>query len=101
MPYRPSLRSIWTLIILAILLYSLYAWCENSHVKRQMPYFREKMEAANLMDRALRTFVGASTDKSVNADSEAFRDSRLDAVIGQQYSLITKIGRASCRERVY
>jgi poly-gamma-glutamate system protein len=58
-------------------------------VKRQMRYFREKMEAANLMDRALRTFVGASTEKSVNADSEAFRDSRLDAVIGQQYSLIT------------
>jgi poly-gamma-glutamate system protein len=87
MPYRPSLRSIWTLLILAVVSCTLYYWCETSHVKRQTPNYAEKMAAADLMDRALRAYQETTTEKGVF--SETFKDARLDAIVGQQFSLIT------------
>jgi poly-gamma-glutamate system protein len=87
MPYRPSLRSVWTLITLAAVTYGLYLWCEHSRVAHRMPYFEQKVAAANLMDRALRAYQESSVEKGVF--EENYRDPRLDAIIGQQFSLIT------------
>jgi poly-gamma-glutamate system protein len=87
MPYRPSLRSIWTLLILAVVSCALYAWCEKSHVQRQTPNYAEKMAAANLMEKSLRAYQDATTEKGVYLEN--FKDPRLDALVGQQFSLIT------------
>ncbi|HEY3294329.1 MAG TPA: poly-gamma-glutamate system protein [bacterium] len=87
MQFRPSLRSVWTLVTLAVVCYGLYLWCENSHVKRKTPFYEEKIAAANLMDRALRAYQGATSEKGVFGEN--YKDPRLDAVIGQQFSLIT------------
>jgi poly-gamma-glutamate system protein len=87
MPYRPSLRSVWTLAILAVITYGLYLWCENSRVDRRMPYYDQKLAAANLMETALHAFQENAADKGVF--EENYRDPRLDAIIGQQFSLIT------------
>lgn len=87
MQFRPSLRSVWTLVILAAVTYGLFLWCESSHVKRKMPYYEEKIAAAKLMDRALRAYQDATAEKGVFGEN--YKDPRLDAVIGQQFSLIT------------
>jgi poly-gamma-glutamate system protein len=90
MPFRPSLRSIWTLIILAILTCSLYMWSERSHVTKKLPYYTEKIEAAKLMDRALRLFEEARIEKGVFSDSTStYMDRRLEVILGQQFSVIT------------
>jgi len=52
-----------------------------------MPYYEEKIAAANLMDRALRAYQDATSEKGVFGEN--YKDPRLDAVIGQQFSLIT------------
>jgi poly-gamma-glutamate system protein len=87
MQFRPSLRSVWTLVILAVVTYGLYFWCEHSHVRRKAPFYEQKMAAANLMDRALTAYQEAMVGK--NATSDSYQDPRLDAIIGQQFSLIT------------
>lgn len=87
MPFRPSLRSIWTLIILAAFCTGLYAWAENSRVKKRQPFYREKLAAANLMERCLRAYQDATAEKGIF--EESYKDPRLDAIIGQQFSLIT------------
>jgi poly-gamma-glutamate system protein len=86
MRYRPSLRSIWTLVILGIVCYGLYLWAEQSRVEHKMPYYDQKMQAAGLMDQALRVLAEyrAETDRS-----ESFGDPRLDMLIGQQFTTIT------------
>lgn len=87
MLYRPSLRSLWTLIALAIVCLGLYEWTERSHVEYRLPYYEEKMAAAKLMDRALHTLQDVTMEKGVFAG--AYPDPRLTAMIGQQFSLIT------------
>jgi poly-gamma-glutamate system protein len=87
MSFRPSLRSIWTLLILAVVCCGLYVWCETSHVERKTPYYAEKMAAAELMAKALSAYQETTLEKGVF--SETYKDPRLDAIIGQQYSLIT------------
>jgi poly-gamma-glutamate system protein len=55
-----------------------------------MPYYNEKLEAAKLMDRALRVFEETQIVKGVFADTTStYADRRLDVVIGQQFSIIT------------
>ncbi|MDD5087509.1 MAG: poly-gamma-glutamate system protein [bacterium] len=87
MLYRPSLRSIWTLLILAVVCCGLYYWCENSHVERKMPYFAEKIAAAELEVKCLEVFQKTRSENGVF--SENYREPLLDALIGQQFSLIT------------
>ncbi len=87
MPFRPSLRSVWTLAILAVVTYGLYLWCETSRVDHRMPFYEQKLAAANLMDRALRAYQETAAEKGVF--EENYKDPRLDAIIGQQFSLIT------------
>lgn len=87
MPFRPSLRSVWTLIILAVFCTGLYLWAENSRVKKRQPLYDEKLAAANLMERALRAYQESTAEKGIYEDT--YDDPRLDAIIGQQFSLIT------------
>lgn len=87
MLYRPSLRSIWTLIVLALICLGLYKWSERSRVQHRLPYYNEKIAAAELMDRALRALQDATMEQGVFAES--YEDPRLSAIIGQQFSLIT------------
>lgn len=93
MPFKPSLRSIWTLIILAVVMYGLYGWCEFSRIERPMKYFDEKIAAAELMDRALTAYQGGAVTVTEETDEEEetdiYGDPRLEAVIGQQFSVIT------------
>lgn len=88
MAFKPSLRSIWTMLILAVLCVGLYAWCENSRVQKKMPYYDEKLAAARLMERALDVYRAARVDTVVSSDAYA-RDPRLAALIGQQFTSIT------------
>lgn len=87
MPFRPSLRSIWTLLILAVVCCGLYVWCENSHVERKMPHYAEKIAAAELEVKCLEAFQQARSEMGVF--SENYKEPLLDALIGQQFSLIT------------
>ena len=87
MPFRPSLRSVWTLIILAIFCTGLYIWAENSRVEKRQPFYEVKLQAANLMEHALRVYQESTAEKGIFEDS--YDDPRLDAIIGQQFSLIT------------
>jgi poly-gamma-glutamate system protein len=90
MPFRPSLRSIWTLLILAVLTCSLYIWAERSHVTKKLPYYTEKLDAAKLMDRALRLYQDTRIERGVYNDSTStYMDRRLEVIIGQQFSVIT------------
>lgn len=86
MRYRPSLRSVWTLIILGAVCYSLYLWAESSRVDHKMPYYEQKMQAANLMEDALQTLVDF---RGEDDQSDSYGDPRLDMIIGQQFSTIT------------
>ena len=52
-----------------------------------MPFYEQKIAAANLMDRALRAYQETAAEKGVF--EENYKDPRLDAIIGQQFSLIT------------
>ncbi len=87
MAYRPSLRSNWTLVLLAVIYFGLYSWCENRRTMKRTDYFEEKQRAAELTNRALLLFREATADKS--ADSSVYGDERLDALIGQQFTSIT------------
>lgn len=87
MPYRPSLRSTRTLLILAAVCYSLYVWCESSHIEVKRSHYVEKIAAANRMEQALRLYQNAVAEKGVFSDQ--YKDPRLEAVLGQQFSLIT------------
>jgi poly-gamma-glutamate system protein len=78
---------VWTLIILAVVSYSLYLWCESSRVQQKKAFYEEKIAAANLMDRALRAYQETNLEKGVF--NENYKDPRIDAIIGQQYSIIT------------
>jgi len=85
--FRPSLKSIWTMIILAVVSYGLYLWAEHSriHVKRE--YFDAKMEASQLMSRSIGTLRDYWLQKALRIDE--INDPNLTALIGPQHSLIT------------
>jgi poly-gamma-glutamate system protein len=73
--------------MLAVLCYGLYYWSENSHIKRKTEDYAEKIKAAELMEQSLRAYQEATAAKGVF--DENYKDPRLDAIIGQQFSLIT------------
>jgi len=88
--YRPSLKSTWTLIILAVVSYGLYMWAEHSRVMVQREYFSEKLEASQLMARAIGILRDFRIQKGVRIDE--INDPNLTALIGPQNSLITTGG---------
>jgi len=85
--YRPSLKSTWTLIILAVVSYGLYMWAEHSRVLVQREYFSEKLEASQLMARAIGILRDYRLQRGARIDE--INDPNLTALIGQQNSLIT------------
>jgi poly-gamma-glutamate system protein len=85
--FRPSLKSVWTLIILAILSYGLYLWAEHSRTRVQRQYFETKMQASQLMARAVGMLRDYRLQKGVRVDE--VNDPNLTALIGPQHSLIT------------
>jgi poly-gamma-glutamate system protein len=87
MAFRPHLRSIWTLLVLAALCYGLFLWADASRIQAKKDYYEEKIAATELADQALRAL--ASRESVELERTESFGDSRLDAVIGQQFSTIT------------
>ncbi|MCB9357202.1 MAG: poly-gamma-glutamate system protein [Calditrichaeota bacterium] len=87
MAFRPSLRSIWTLISMAVVCYGLYLWAEYQVVEVKQPHYAEKLAAAELDSRAM--FLLASIESRDMESLESYGDERLDALIGQQFSTIT------------
>lgn len=87
MAFRPSLRSLWTLIAMAVVCYGLYLWAEYSRVESRRPHYAEKLAAAKLMDQSMKHLAGviSAGDETL----ESYGDPRLDALIGQQFSTIT------------
>lgn len=88
MAFKPSLRSIWTLVLLAVMCMALYAWCETSRVQKKMSHYDEKMAAAKLMERALEALLSGRTDTLVAVDAYK-TDPRVSVILGQQFSSIT------------
>lgn len=87
MAFRPHLRSIWTLLVLAALCYGLFLWADNSRVQAKKDYYEEKIAATELADRALTAL--SSRESTELERTESYGDPRLDALIGQQFSTIT------------
>ncbi|MBK8130404.1 MAG: poly-gamma-glutamate system protein [bacterium] len=87
MAFRPSLRSIWTLVAMAAICYGLYIWAEYSRVVTNRDHYEEKLIAANRMNNALRAL--AQRDAGGGEVLESYGDPRIDAIVGQQFSTIT------------
>ncbi len=98
MAFRPSLRSIWTLITMAAITYGLYYWAEYSRVEAKRDNYETKLLAANEMNAALRAL--AERQEAGGDVLESYGDSRLDAIIGQQFSTITS-DLGSFEEKLY
>ncbi|MCB1059613.1 MAG: poly-gamma-glutamate system protein [Calditrichaeota bacterium] len=86
MAFRPSLRSLWTLIAMAVICYGLFLWAEYSKVEVQRDNYEVKLIAANRMNAALKELAEQGSDDET---LESYGDPRLDAIIGQQFSTIT------------
>jgi poly-gamma-glutamate system protein len=85
--FRPSLKSIWTLVILAVVSYVLYLWAEHSRTRVQTEYFDAKMDASQLMARAISILRDYRLQRGTRVDE--VNDPNLTALIGPQHSLIT------------
>ena len=85
--FRPSLKSIWTLIILAVVSYGLYLWAEHSRQLVQQDDYELKIEASQLMARAVGILRDTRLQRGVRIDE--INDPNLTALIGPQHSLIT------------
>jgi poly-gamma-glutamate system protein len=87
--YRPSLKSIWTLLVLSLSAYALYFWAENSHIEVQQPHFKEKMAAANLMQKSMDVLRDARAPGLAFVDEINDPDQTL--LLGQKYTLISSV----------
>ncbi len=85
--FRPSLKSIWTLIILAVVSYGLYLWAEHSRKLVRQADYEAKIEASQLMTRAIGILRDIRLQRGVRIDE--INDPNLTALIGPQHSLIT------------
>lgn len=85
--FRPSLKSIWTLIILAVVSYGLYLWAEHSRKLVRQADYEVKIEASHLMARAIGILRDTRLQRGVRIDE--INDPNLTALIGPQHSLIT------------
>ncbi|MDP2359350.1 MAG: poly-gamma-glutamate system protein [bacterium] len=85
--FKPSLKSIWTLVVLALMAYGLYNWAERSRVPVKRPHHEEKLAAARLME----SWIGILRD--AKAPAAAFVDEVNDPdrtlLIGQKHTPIT------------
>jgi poly-gamma-glutamate system protein len=87
--YRPSLKSIWTLLVLSLTSYALYFWAENSRVEVQQESFQEKMAAATLMKTSMDALRDARAPGLAFVDEINDPDQTL--LLGQKYTLISSV----------
>lgn len=85
--YRPSIKSNWTIMGLAVVSVVLYVISENSRVEVKAPYYNEKIEASVLMRNALEAIRDNRAAKVIL--DEKLGDPLVVTMTGQKYSLIT------------
>ncbi len=85
--FKPSLKSTWTLLLLAAVSYALYLWSWNSRVDHRQDHYDDKLAAARLMERALRTLKESQAPGGVLVDD--INDPWNTLLIGQKYTQIT------------
>lgn len=85
--FRPSMRSIWTLIFLAVISFGLFQIVQHNLVPRRRQWYQEKIQAAQLANEGLKVFQRERLEKGVF--THEYEDPRFAAIIGQQFSLIT------------
>ncbi len=85
--FRPSRRSIWTLIILAAASFGFFQIVEQRRTLYRQPWYPEKIQAARLAAHGLEALRGERLQKGIF--SREYEDPRLAAIIGQQFSLVT------------
>lgn len=85
--YKPSLKSTWTLAVLALVAYLLFAWVEYAKVPVKQPASEQKLAAVELMYEALAAIRDHRLPLAVVVDD--LNDPIQAALIGQQNTLIT------------
>ena len=85
--FRPSMRSIWTLLFLAVVSFGLFQVVNYFRILSRQPWYNEKIQAAELAVDGLEAFQRVQLEKGVF--SHEYEDPRFSAIIGQQFSLIT------------
>jgi poly-gamma-glutamate system protein len=85
--FKPSRRSIWTLLVLCVVSFAIFQFVEHHRVIREQPWYPVKMQAAQLVAKGLQALREARLEKEVFA--REYEDPRLAAILGQQFSLIT------------
>jgi poly-gamma-glutamate system protein len=85
--FKPSLKSTWTLLVLAICAYGLYLWAENSRVEHRQAWYEEKIEAAELMSHWMDMLRDAKAPDAAFVDE--VNDPARTMLIGQKHTLIT------------
>lgn len=85
--FKPSLKSIWTLLILTATAYGLYNWAEYSRVERKQPWHEEKLAAARLMETWIAMLREAKAPEAAFVDEVNDPDRTL--LIGQKHTPIT------------
>ncbi|MCB1047495.1 MAG: poly-gamma-glutamate system protein [Calditrichaeota bacterium] len=87
--FKPSLKSIWTLLVLALTSYGLYTWAYLSRTEVRQDFYEEKLAAARQMEHAMQVL------KEWKAPNASFVDDVNDPwntlLIGQKFSQITTV----------
>ncbi len=87
--FKPSLKSNWTLLVLAIVAYGLYNWAEYSRVDARQPHYDEKLAAAELMLQGMDVLRESSAPEAAIADE--INDPFATMLVGQKNTLITTL----------
>ena len=87
--FKPSLKSNWTLLVLAIAAYGLYNWAEYSRVDARQSFYEQKLAAAELMLQGLDVLQESSAPEAAIADE--INDPFATMLVGQKNTLITTL----------
>ncbi|MBD3168651.1 MAG: poly-gamma-glutamate system protein [candidate division Zixibacteria bacterium] len=87
MRVKAGSKSPYTLVALAVFSLMVFAFAENSKEFQKQPYYKLKMEAAELSEIAMEAVKQGGAEKGIAIDPE--NDPNLTGLIGEQYTLIT------------
>lgn len=85
--FRPSLRSLWTLVVMAIFSIILFYISQTSHRIVKAKHYHKKIESAKLMNSFLSVLKEEAIKKNLKID--ATNDPNKTGLIGLNYSKIT------------
>lgn len=85
--FRPSLRSNWSLVGLAILSLIVYYFAQTTHKDIKMRWYEDKMEAAKTMQKYLKVLKAEAISKGYNIDKT--NDPNETGLIGKSVTSIT------------